>query len=220
MNKRLIITGFLILSIAIIGKLFYVLAKNIKIDDFHKAAVIFLVDSSASSQNMLPEEIKYVKSLCAILDPEDSIKILKVAQSSYLIYEGSPSDTSGISKSFEAYTKDGGIGTAYGEALKKAFDHTLTMKKEGYIPAVVVVGNLENEGDIKKQINWATLPENVQKVKNYIPELAVMFIFAHPEKLDLAKTKLNPVLGEKKLIIANKANADKANRRFLSAIGR
>ena len=48
----------------------------------------------------------------------------------------------------------------------------------------------------------------------------MMFVFAPPEKLDLVKTKLNPVLGEKKLIIANKANVDKANRRFLEAIGR
>ena len=69
MNKRIIITGFLILAIAIIGKLLFVIGKNIKIDDFHKAAVIFVVDSSASNQKMLPEEIKYIKSLCAILDP-------------------------------------------------------------------------------------------------------------------------------------------------------
>ncbi len=220
MNKRLIILGFLILAISIIGKLLFVAGKNIKIDDFHKAAVIFLIDSSKSNKDMLPDEIKYVKSLCAILDPEDEIKILKIEQSSYLIYEGSASDTSSISKSFEEYTKDSNSGAAYGEALKKAFEHSLTMKKEGYVPAVVVIGNLANEGDISKQINWNTLPENVQKVKNYIPELVMMFVYAPPEKLDLAKTKLNPVLGEKKLIVANKASADKANRRFLSAIGR
>ena len=48
----------------------------------------------------------------------------------------------------------------------------------------------------------------------------MMFVFAHPEKLDLVKTKLNPVLGETKLIVANEQNVDKANRRFLEAIGR
>lgn len=222
MNKRLIIIGLLILAIAVIGKLLFVIGKNIKLDDFHKSAVIFVVDSSASNQSMLPEEIQYVKSLCSILDPEDAIKILKVSQSSYLIYEGSPSDSSGISKSFNEYTKSEGkeYGTAYGEALKKALDHALTMKKEGYRPSVVIVGDLANEGEISKQINWETLPENIKKVQEYIPELALMFVFAPPEKLDLAKTKLNPVLGEKKLIIANKANVDKANRRFLNAIGR
>lgn len=94
------------------------------------------------------------------------------------------------------------------------------MKKEGYVPAIVVVGDLENEGDVSKQVNWDTLPQNVQNVQKYAPDLAMMFVYAHPEKLDLVKTKLNPVLGETKLIIANEQNVDKANRRFLEAIGR
>ena len=216
MNKRLITIGLLILGIAIIGKLLFVAAKNIKVDDFHKAAVIFVIDSSASNQKMLPDEIRYTKSLCSILDPEDEIKILKVSEESYLIYEGSPSNTKGITKAVEAFTqynaKD--YGTAYGQGLKKALDHCLTMKKEGYVPAVVIIGDLENEGAIEKQINWNTLPDNIKSVQEYIPELAMMFVYAHPEKLDLVKTKLNPVLGEKKLIVANETNVDKANRRF------
>ena len=204
-NKRLIILGILILSITIIGKLIFTLAKNIKIDEFHKSAIIFIVDSSASNQNKLSEQIKYLKSLCSILDPEDEIKILKVSEKSYLIYEGSPSDSQGITKAVEAFTKydEKDYGTAYGEALKKAFEHSLTMKKEGFIPAIVVIGDLENEGAVEKQINWETLPQNINEVKKYIPELAMMFVYAHPEKLDLVKTKLNPVLGETKLIIAN-----------------
>lgn len=221
-NKRLITLGILFLGLAIVGKLLFVAAKHIKIDDFHKSAVIFVVDSSASNQQMLPTEIKYLKSLCSILDPEDEIKILKVSESSYLIYEGSPSDSQGITKAVQAFTKYNAkdYGTAYGEAIKKAFDHCLTMKKEGYVPSVVVIGDLENEGAVEKQINWDTLPKNVQFVKEYIPEISMMFVFAHPEKLDLVKTKLNPVLGEKKLIIANEQNAQKAQRRFLEAIGR
>ena len=222
MNKRLIILGILILFLAVIGKLIFTACKNIKVDDFHKAAIIFAVDSSASNQKNLPEQIKYLKSLCSILDPEDEIKILKVSESSYLIYEGSPSNSKGITKAVEAFTqynaKD--YGTAYGEAIKKAFDHALTMKKEGYVPSVVVIGDLENEGALEKQINWDTLPENVKAVKEYVPELSMMFVYAHPEKLDMVKTKLNPILGEKKLIVANETNTDKANRRFLEAIGR
>ena len=222
MNKRLIILGILILFIAVIGKLIFVGLKNIKVDDFHKAAIIFAVDSSASNQKNLPEQIKYMKSLCSILDPEDEIKILKVSENSYLIYEGSPSNTKGITKAVEAFTqynsKD--YGTAYGEALKKAFDHCLTMKKEGYVPSVVVIGDLENEGAINKQINWDTLPQNVKAVQEYIPELSMMFVYAHPEKLDMVKTKLGPVLGEKKLLVANETGLDKINRRFLEAIGR
>ena len=222
MNKRIIVLGFLILFIAIIGKLIFAGLKNIKVDDFHKAAIIFVVDSSASNQKNLPEQIKYMKSLCSILDPEDEVKILKVSESSYLIYEGSPSNSKGITKAVEAFTqynsKD--YGTAYGEAVKKAFDHCLTMKKEGYVPAIVVIGDLENEGAIEKQINWDTLPENVKKVQEYIPEISMMFVYAHPEKLDMVKTKLGPVLGEKKLLVANETGLDKINRRFLEAIGR
>ncbi len=222
MNKRLIIVGFLILGAAIVGKLLFSLVKNIQPDEFHKSAIMFVLDTSANNTEKLTDEVKYIKSLCAILDPEDEIKILKAAQSSYLIYEGSPSDSSGISKAIETYTKDSAKdnSVAYGEALKKAFDYSLTMKKEGYIPSVVVIGTLSNEGDITKQINWETLPQNVKNVQNYIPELAMMFVYAPPQKLDIVKTKLNPVLGEKKLIVANEANVDKASRRFLNAIGR
>lgn len=221
-NKRLTIIGLLILAVAIVGKLIFIAAKNIKVDEFHKSAIIFVVDSSASNQKMLPEEIKYLKSLCSILDPEDAIKILKVSEKSYLIYEGSPSDSMGITKAVEAFTKydEKDYGTAYGEALKKALSHCLTMKKEGYVPSVVVIGDLENEGAVEKQINWETLPENIKSIKEFIPELAMMFVYAHPEKLDLVKTQLNPVLGETKLIVANEQNAAKAQRRFLEAIGR
>ena len=221
-NKRLIIIGFLILGIALIGKLFWLALKNIKVDDFHKAAIIFVIDSSASNQKMLPEEIKFTKSLCSILDPEDEIKILKVSEDSYLIYEGSPSNSRGITKAVEAFTKydPKDYGTAYGIGLKKAFEHCLTMKKEGYIPSVVVIGDLENEGAIEKQVDWNTLADNVKGIKEYIPELSMMFVYASPDKLDLVKTKLNPVLGEKKLIIANETGTDKAGRKFLEAIGR
>lgn len=222
MNKRLITIGFLILAISIIGKLLYFAVKNIKVDDFHKAAVIFVVDSSASNQKMLPDQIKFLKSLCSILDPEDEIKILKVSQKSYLIYEGSPSDGVSITKAVNEFTKfdQKDYGTAYGLALKKAFEHCLMMKKEGFVPSIVVIGDLENEGAVENQINWDILPKNVSNVQKYVPEISMMFVYAHPEKLDLVKTKLNPVLGEKKLIVANEKNADKAQRRFLEAIGR
>lgn len=222
MNKRLIIVGILILFLAVLCKLLFVAFKSIKVDDFHKSAIIFVVDSSASNQKNLPEQVKYMKSLCSILDPEDEIKILKVSESSYLIYEGSPSNSKNITKAVEAFTQYNAndYGTAYGEAIKKAFDHCLTMKKEGYIPAIVVIGDLENEGAIEKQINWDTLPENIKRIQEYIPELSMMFVYAHPQKLDMVKTKLTPILGEKRLLVANETGLDKINRRFLEAIGR
>ena len=222
MNKRLIISGLLILVCAIVIKLLYIGLKNVKIDEFHPAAVIFVVDSSASNQAKLDEEKDYLKSICAILDPEDVIKILKVSESSYLIYEGAPTDSSAINKTLGEFTKYDSeeYGTAYGEALKKAFEHALNMKKEGYVPSIVVIGDLENEGDISKQIDWDKLPQNVQNVKKYIPEISMMFAYAHPEKLDLVKTKLTPVLGEKKLIVINEKSTSKSQRKLLEAIGR
>ena len=222
MNKRLIIIGILILAITGIIKTVSFGLKNIKIDEFHKTAIIFVVDSSESNQKTLPEQIKYLKSLCAILDPEDEVKILKVSNSSYLIYEGSPGDNAGITKALNTFTKKDGrdYGTDYALGLKKAFSHSLAMKKEGYVPAIVVIGDLDEGEDTSKKINWDVFPKNVKESKKYMPDLTMMFVYAHPQKLDMVKTKLNPVLGEKKLIIANKENVDKANRRFLEAIGR
>ena len=50
---------------------------------------------------------------------------------------------------------------------------------------------------------------------------AVMFFaFAHPQKLDLVKSKLAPVLGESKLIISTEQNIDKSINKFLTEIGR
>ncbi len=222
LNRKIIILGIIILILSIVTKLLYKGIKSIKIDEFKPSAVIFVVDSSASNQEELTEQKKYLKQLCSLLDPEDKIKILKVSENSYLIYEGTPHNNSGIQKAMEAFTRYNPeeYGTAYGEAIKKAFAHCLTMKKEGYTPAVVVIGDLENEGNVSKQINWSTLPDNVSAVKKYAPDIAMMFVYAHPEKLDLVKEKLTPVLGEKKLIVSPAQNADRASREFLKAIGR
>lgn len=222
MNKRLIILGVLILAICVLGKLIWVGLKNVKVDEFNPAAVIFVVDSSASNQSKLDEQKSFLKQMCKLLDPEDQIKIIKVSEDSYLIYEGTPHNSSGITKAMSAFTKYDAseYGTAYGEALKKAFAHVLSMKKEGYIPAVVVIGDLENEGDKAKQIDWGLLPENVKKVQEYVPELSMAFLYAHPQKLDNVKEKLTPVLGETKLIISPEQNVDKSIQKFLHALGR
>lgn len=222
MNKRLIILGFIILISAVVLKLVYLGIKKIKIDDFKPAAVIFVVDSSASNQKDLPEQKKYLRQLCTILDPEDQIKIIKVSQDAYLIYEGSPANGSEISKSMESFTKYDQTekGTAYGLGIKKAFSHVLEMKKDGYVPSIVVIGDLANEGNSSDQINWETLPKNVKKIKKYAPNMSMMFLFAHPSKLDLVKQKLTPILGEKHLIVAPAETVDKTPTRFLHAIGR
>lgn len=222
MNRKLIIIGVLLLCTSIVLRIVWLGLKNFEPDEFKPAAVIFIVDSSASNQKNLPEQKKFLKQICSTLDPEDQVKIIKVSQDSYLIYEGAPHNGSEITKAMEAFTKYNPeeLGTAYGEAMKKAFSHALSMKKEGYVPSVVVIGDLENEGDTSKQINWDLLPDNIKNVQKYAPELSMMFLFAHPKKLDMVKEKLNPILGEKKLITAPEQTAEKSLRKFIHALGR
>ena len=143
---------FVLLGLSILG------LSKLKVDDFHKAAVIFVVDSSASNQKRLPKQKMIIRQLCSMLDPEDNIKILRVSEDSYLIYEGSPQSSAEVRKSMEKFTQINSkeYGTAYGLSLKKAFNHAINMKKDGYVPAVVVIGDLENEGASSKQINWNT----------------------------------------------------------------
>lgn len=222
MNKRIIILGIVILVTCLVVKLIWAGLKNLKVDDFKPAAVMFVVDSSASNQAKLPEQKRFLKQVCAQLDPEDQIKIIKVSQDSYIIYEGSPQNTSGISKSMEAFTQyaPNDMGTAYGEGLKKAFSYALTMKKNGFVPAVVIIGDLENEGATSKQIDWNTLPKNIENIKKYAPDISVAFLYAHPQKLDMVKEKLGNILGEEKLILAPEQNIDKSVRKFINALGR
>lgn len=222
MNKRLIILGIIILAISVLVKLIWSGMSKIKVDDFKPAAVMFVVDASASNQKDLPEQKKLLKQICNLLDPEDKIKIIRVSEDAYLIYEGAPFNGSNINKVMNAFTaydeKD--YGTAYGVGLDKALRYSVDMKKMGYMPAIVVIGDLENEGAVSKQINWNTLPSNVKKVQTSAPDLAMMFLYAHPSKLDTVKEILTPVLGENKLIVSPKQNCDKAIRQFVHALER
>jgi len=216
---KVIIFAALFLGVLLLGILGL---SKLKVDDFHKAAVIFVVDSSASNQKDLPAQIMLIRQLCSMLDPEDHIKILRVSEDSYLIYEGSPQSSAEVRKSMDKFTQldSKEYGTAYGLSLKKAFNHALNMQKDGYIPAVVVMGDLENEGDVNKQINWDTLPQDVSNVKNQADDFTMMFMYAAPAKLDVVKEKLSPVLGEKHLVIGYETASNKALRNFLTAIGR
>ena len=221
MNNTVKIVIFGIFLVIAIGLTVFGFSK-VKVDDFKKAAVILLVDSSASNQKDLPAEKMVIRQLCSMLDPEDHIKMLRVSEDAYIIYEGSPQSGAEIRKAMEKFTQldSKEYGTAYGVALKKAFDHAIAMNKEGYIPSVVVIGDLENEGDINKQINWETLPSEVANVKNQAEDFSMMFLYAAPQKLDKVKEVLSPVLGEKKLITGNEVTTNKSLRVFLNAIGR
>ena len=222
MSKRLAIIGIIILLLSIVLKLVIVGLKSIKVDDFKPVAAIFLIDISASNQLELSKQKKYITQFCSNMDPEDQVKIIVVSQDAFLIYEGTPQNSSGIRKSMEQYTQmdSSAWGTAYGIAMKKAMQHALSMQRNGYIPVVITIGDLENEGDIKGQLNWKTLPANVKRIKQYCPEISMAFLFAHPSKLDFVKEKLGPVLGEDKLIISTEQTVDKATPRIYSAMGR
>lgn len=222
MSKRLIILGIIILISSIILKSVIVGLKSVKVDDFKPVTAIFLIDISASNQTELDKQKKYVSQFCTNMDPEDQVKILVISQDAFLIYEGTPQNSSGIRKSMNQYTQfdSSAWGTAYGIAIKKAMQHALSMQRNGYIPVVITIGDLENEGDIKGQINWNTLPANVKRVKQYCPEITMAFLYAHPSKLDFVKEKLGPILGEDKLIISTEQTVDKATPRIYSAMGR
>jgi len=196
--------------------------KNIKVDEFHPASVIFVVDSSASNQETLTEQVKVLKNLCSRLDPEDKVKIIRVSEDAYLIYEGYAHSTAAITKSINEFTQyaQNDYGTAYGDGLKKAFNYAVAQKKDGYVPAIVVIGDLENEGAAEKQVNWRKLPSDVKKVQVEAPELVMMFLYAHPQKLDKVKELLSPVLGETNLIISTDQNTDNAVKSFITALGR
>ena len=79
---------------------------------------------------------------------------------------------------------------------------------------------MENEGDITKQINWNTLPKNIQNTLKYVPDLSLTFLYAHPQKLDDVRQALVPVMSEQKLIVASEENVEQSLRKFAQAIGR
>jgi len=222
MDKRFKKLSLVVIILVLVIAGFVGCCRSIKIDEFTPAAVMFVVDSSASNQAKLEEQKKFIKQVCNRLDPEDKIKIIRVSEEAYLIFEGSPHSSKNITDSMNEFTKydSKDWGTAYGQGIEKAFIYAESMKKEGYKSAMIVVGDLENEGAVEKQLNWNKLPQDVKKIQAIAPEFAMMFAYAHPQKLDLVKSKLTPVLGETKLVISTEQNIDKSINEFLGIIER
>ena len=65
MSNTLKIILFAIFAFGLLCAAIFGLSK-VKVDDFHKAAVIFVVDSSASNQKQLPEQKKTIRQLCSM----------------------------------------------------------------------------------------------------------------------------------------------------------
>lgn len=217
--KRFYILAGIVIVVSFLVCGAFSIFKNVRVDDFKPAFIAFLLDSSDKNQK-LEEQKKFIKQFCSTLDPDDRIKILQVSGDSYLIYEGSPQNLSGIKKSLDVHTKDikNVRGTNFDKAIKKAVQHCLVMKKNGYIPSIVVIGDTEYSG--KPLIDWKTLPNNINKTLKYMPDFSIAFLWVEPKGLDTAKLKLTPVLGENQLIVSTELTVDKASRKILKALGR
>ncbi len=222
MFKRTIVLGLLLVGALFIIKCVVVGFANMELGEFKPVAAIFLLDTSASNKNLQNQQEQTILKISKRLDSEDHALIYVVTEDTYNIYNGNPHKLVMIKNAIQMR---GGMdsknwGTAYGLALKKAVGDALMYKKNGYTPAIIVLGDLENEGDISKQINWNTLPLNIEKTRKYIPDLTLAFLYAHPQKLDDVRQTLLPVIDEKHLIMASEENVDLAVKDFLGTIGR
>ncbi len=222
MFRKTCLLGIVVLIAAYILKIFVVSCMNMELGEFKPVATIFLLDISASNRGILEQQEQTILKISKRLDSEDLNLIYVVTQDAYNIYSGNPHKLVQIKKTMQ---KQGEFdkekwGTAYGLALKKAIGDALIYEQEGFRPAIIVLGDLENEGDVTKQINWNTLPKNIQKTLKYTPDLTLAFLYAHPQKLDVVRQSILPVMGDKNLILASEENVDLAIRKILEAIGR
>lgn len=222
MFKRVLILGIILPLVLFIVKFLYVQVSKVELSEFKPVVAIYLLDISASNRDILWKQQQTILKMSKKMDSEDHIKIYIVSEDSYMVYEGAPHKTIAIRDALYKRSEfdSKAYGTAYGLALKKAIDDALRYQVDGYTPAIVILGDLENEGAIDKQINWETLPKNIKTTLKYIPDLSLTFLYAHPQKLDKVKQTLVPVLGENKLIVASEENVETASVKFSKAIGR
>ncbi len=222
MFRRALMFGILLPIIVFALKMVVVGMSKVELSEFKPVCAIFLLDVSASNREQLWEQQQTILKMGKKMDSEDHAKIYVVTEDAYEVYDGPPHKTIAMRQAMNKRSEfdNKAYGTAYGVALKKAVGDALRYKSMGYTPAIIVLGDLENEGAINKQINWNILPKNIEKTLNYIPELSLTFLYAHPQKLDEVKQKLVPVMGDKRLVIATQENVDLAVRKFSTAVGR
>ncbi|MBQ4078127.1 VWA domain-containing protein [bacterium] len=222
MFRKSLIFGFLLVVVVIVIKFAVAGMSRVEFSEFKPVCAIFLLDVSASNREMLWSQQQTILKIGKKLDSEDHAKIYVVTEDAYEVYDGAPHKTIAMRQAMNKRSEfdSKAYGTAYGVALKKAIGDALRYKADGYTPAIIVLGDLENEGAIDKQINWDILPKNLQKTLQYIPDLSLTFLYAHPEKLDAVKQKLVSVMGEKQLVMASEENVDLAVRKFSTAVGR
>lgn len=222
MFRRALMLGIILPVVLYVCKVAAVAISSFEPGDFKPVVAIFLLDVSASNRNLLWQEQQCILRMSKKLDSEDHARIYVVTEDAYEVYDGAPNKLTAMRQAMNKRSvfDDKAYGTAYGVALKKAVGDALRYKAEGYTPAIIVLGDLENEGAVNKQINWNTLPKNLEKTLKYIPDLSLTFLYAHPQKLDEVRQTLIPVMQEKKLIFASEENVDLAIRKFSQAVGR
>ncbi len=222
MFRRTLTLGIILVLVVYLIKLVAVGISKTDLAEFKPVGVIFLLDISASSRGTIEQQQNTILKIAKRLDSDDKAIIYVVSEDAYNVYNGNPHRLVDMKKSMNKYGEfdPKAFGTAYGLALKKAVNDALRFKEDGYMPAIVILGDLENEGDITKQINWNTLPKNIQNTLKYIPDLSLTFMYAHPQKLDEVRQILLPVIDEKRFIIASEENVDQSVRKFMEIIGR
>ena len=220
MFRKTCTLGIILVLALYIIKCVFILLSGIELADFKQAGVIFLLDTSASNKNLQARQEKTIVKMCKSLDVDDKAIIYVVTENTFQIYNGNPHKVGVIKKAFEERAKldSKSWGTAYGAAIKQAVDDALALKNQGFKPSIVILGDLENEGDIKKQINWNKLPSNMKKTLKYLPDLSVVFLYAHPEKLDMARNTLKTVFPANQLFFASEENVELTVKGFMKSV--
>lgn len=222
MFKKTCILGFILIFSLYFLKCIFFFLKDFQLVEFKPNGVIFVLDISNSDRNIRQLEEKTILKICKKLDFEDKSKIYVLNEDVFLVYNEAPNNRGAIKNTFAQYSKfdKNSTGAAYGLALKKAVNDALILKKQGYKPSIVFLGDLENKGALDKQINWDRLNKNISNTMKYIPDLSFVFLFAHPQKLESSRERLKNVVPDNQLFVAPEESVNLTVDNFLQSIGR
>ena len=222
MFRKTCILGIILVVSLYLAKCLFVFLTGIQLAEFHPAGVIFVMDISNSNKLLRESEEKTILKICKSLDYEDKSKIYVLNDSAFVIYNEAPNKRASIKKAFLQHGNfdKNSKGAAYGVALKKAVDDALILKKQGYRPSIVILGDLESKGSLDKQINWEKLTQNMANTMKYIPDLSLVFLYAHPKILENSRDKLRNVIPDEQLFFASEETVNLTVERFIESIGR
>ena len=170
----------------------------------------------------MAEEKTVVTENAAVTEPEkapEEKKTVKKAAAAKKTAKKAPAEKKAVKKV-----------PAEKKTVKKAAEEKKTVKKAAEEKKTVKKAAGEKKTAKKAAEKTAAAPEvkaetpevkvEAPEVKAEAPEFSMMFLYAHPSKLDMVKETLSPVLGEEKLLISPKQNCDKVIRLYLHALDR